>query len=89
MVIPTPDYVAQTELWERRLEGLLGDGVDIEALVARFDLTGGQIARAANMAESQSLARDSDSGPGKFGRVRSLSKPHGLNRKETCGYLYN
>jgi len=60
--IPPPDYAAQTELWERRLDGLMEDGVDIEALVARFDLTGGQIARAANMAESQSLARDSASG---------------------------
>ena len=59
--VPPPDNAAQTELWERRLDGLLEDGVDVEALVARFDLTGGQIARAVNMAESQRLARDADS----------------------------
>ncbi len=54
--IPAPDSTAQQALWTLHLNGSMapGEANYVEQLTARFDLTGGQIAKAVRLAEQSS-----------------------------------
>jgi len=62
--IPRPDFTAQKALWESYLESQLADSKlpKIEPIIARFDLTSGQIAHAVRLARQSAIVRDPQNG---------------------------
>lgn len=61
--IPPPDPAEQKALWHLHLNGSFetGDLEHLEQLTTRFDLTGGQIAKAVRWAEKTNRARNPES----------------------------
>jgi len=71
--LPLPGYQERLELWRRALQGAPEaggpdlEGLDLEALAAKFRFTGGQIRDSA--ATARSLARGRDPHPPNLGRL--------------------
>ncbi|MDZ7309069.1 MAG: AAA family ATPase [candidate division KSB1 bacterium] len=95
--IPAPDYAAQKKLWEIHLDGILAenDWPHLDELTARFDLTGGQIARAVRRAQQAALVRDPEQGQVTLddllasSRVQSQPKLVALARKIEPKYRWS
>lgn len=60
--IPAPDYAAQKKLWEMHLDGALAENekLNLDQLIAHFDLTGGQIERAIRLTEQNAFVRGAE-----------------------------
>jgi SpoVK/Ycf46/Vps4 family AAA+-type ATPase len=87
--IPAPDFAAQKMLWKIHLDDVVEEGKwpDLDHLTARFDLTGGQIARAVLRARQSALVRDPETAEVTLddlfsaSRVQSQPKLSALARK--------
>lgn len=55
--IPVPDYRLRKQIWERYLNGRMGDD-EVSALATKFKFTGGQIRDALRSAENQALLHE-------------------------------
>ena len=61
--LPRPGHRERLELWRRAVQGAPGaEGLDLEAVAARFHLTGGQIRDAAATARSLARGRNPEGG---------------------------
>jgi len=95
--VPPPDFAEQRALWEIHLNGELADGGSpkLDDLIARFDLTGGQISRAVRRAQQTALVRDPENPKVKLddlfssSRIQSQPKLSALARKITPKYRWN
>jgi len=92
--LPLPGYQERLEMWRRALRGTPGeDGLDLEALAAKFRFTGGQIRDSA--ATARSLARGRAETEGLTGadlysacRLQSNRKLAALAQKITPRYTW-
>ncbi|NUO82942.1 ATP-binding protein [candidate division KSB1 bacterium] len=89
--IPAPDHATQQALWKLHLDGALAaEETDmVEPLSARFNLTGGQIARAVHAAQQAGRVHEPERGQVSFAeliassRIQSQPKLSTLARKVT------
>jgi SpoVK/Ycf46/Vps4 family AAA+-type ATPase len=94
--IPAPDFAAQKMLWKIHLSDVIKEGKwpDLDHLTARFDLTGGQIARAVLRARQSALVSDPETAEVTLedlfaaSRVQSQPKLSALARKIEPKFLW-
>jgi SpoVK/Ycf46/Vps4 family AAA+-type ATPase len=95
--VPAPDYNSQKKLWEMHLNNVLtkNERIHLDQLAGRFNLTGGQIARAVSRAKQFAAVRDSGNGQITVAdlmassRVQSQPKLSALARKLAPKFHWN
>ncbi len=95
--ISRPSHDAQEALWKIHLDGelLQSEVPSPERLVASFDLTGGQIARAVRRAQQSALVRDPEQGHVNLAdliansRIESQPRLTSLSRKVEPNYCWS
>jgi hypothetical protein len=93
--LPLPGHRERLELWQRALEGMDHDGLDLEAVASKFRFTGGQIRDSAATARSLARGRDPERGELEKGdlyaacRLQSNRKLSALAQKITPHYKWS